>query len=122
MLAISHDDPEAKVVLETVLSFSKEDRTGSNLIRALEEEGLVERGTIDGFLNSFSKRVNEVQKRTDAPAKAAKVLLSLFSGDVVGLTTSEISALKIILGRIRGKVDTSTLQQSTLSVLFAHFE
>jgi hypothetical protein len=109
LLTSSHDDPEANVALETVLSFSKEGRMGSNLIRALEEEGLVERGTIDGLLNNFSKRVDEIQKRTDAPAKAAKVLLSLFSGDVVGLTTSGISALKIVLRRTRGKVDTSTL-------------
>lgn len=109
LLSRSKDDEEANSALNTVLSFSKEGRTGSNLVRALEEEGIVERGTIDGLMNSFSNRIDDIQSRTDAPAKAAKVLMSLFTGDVVGLTTGGINALKLVLGRARGRVDTSGL-------------
>jgi len=109
LLSRSKDDEEAHAALDTVLNFSKEGRIGSNLLRALEEEGVVERGTMDGLLNSFSERAEEIQNRTDAPAKAAKVLISLFTGDIVGLTTGGINALKLVLGRTRGRVDTSGL-------------
>ncbi|MFW9844938.1 MAG: hypothetical protein ACFFEV_10210, partial [Candidatus Thorarchaeota archaeon] len=109
LLSRSKDDDEANVALETVLNFSKEGRLGSNLVRALEEEGVVERGTMDGLMNSISDRVEEIQNRTDAPAKAAKVLISLFTGDVVGLATGGVKAAKLVLGRARGKVDTSGL-------------
>jgi len=109
LLSESQDDEEAKAALDTVLNFSKEGRVGSNLVRALEEEGVVERGTMDGLINSFSKRVEEIQNRTDAPAKAAKVLVSLFTGDIVGLATGGVKAAKLVLGRARGKVDTSGL-------------
>lgn len=109
LLSKPHDDEEAKSALDTVLNFSKEGRIGSNLVRALEEEGVVERGTMDGLMNSFSKRVEEIQNRTDAPAKAVKILVSLFTGDVVGLATGGVKAAKLVLGRARGKVDTSGL-------------
>ncbi|MGY5880788.1 MAG: hypothetical protein RTV31_11085 [Candidatus Thorarchaeota archaeon] len=109
LLSRSKDDEEANAALETVLNFSKEGRIGSNLVRALEEEGVVERGTMDGLMNSFNERVEEIQNRTDAPAKAAKVLVSLFTGDVVGLATGGVKAAKLVLGRARGKVDTSGL-------------
>jgi hypothetical protein len=56
-------------------------------------------------MHSFTSSVDNLQKRTDAPAKAAKVMLALFSGDVVGLATSGYRALKLVLGR--RKVDTS---------------
>lgn len=109
LLSKSQVDEEAKLALDTVLEFSKEGRIGGNLLKALEEEGIVERGTLDNLWNSFSKRVDEIQERTDAPAKAAKVLLALFSGDVVGLATSSANAVRLILGRTRGKVDTRGL-------------
>ena len=109
LLSRSKDDEEANAALDTVLNFSKEGLIGSNLVRALEEEGVVERGTMDGLMNSFSVRVEEIQNRTDAPAKAAKVLVSLFTGDVVGLTTGGINTFKLVLGRARGRVDTSGL-------------
>ncbi|TFG27124.1 DEAD/DEAH box helicase [Candidatus Thorarchaeota archaeon] len=109
LLSRSKDDAEANAALTTVLNFSKEGRLGSNLVRALEEEGVVERGTMDGLMNSFSERVEEIQARTDAPAKAAKVLISLFTGDVVGLATGGVKAAKLVLGRARGKVDTSNI-------------
>ena len=109
LLSRSKDDAEANAALDTVLNFSKEGRIGSNLVRALEEEGVVERGTMDGLMNSFSERVEEIQNRTDAPAKAAKVLVSLFTGDVVGLATGGVRAARLVLGRARGKVDTSKL-------------
>ena len=60
-------------------------------------------------MHSFNERVNEIQERTDAPAKAAKVLVSLFTGDVVGLATGGVKAARLVLGRARGKVDTSGL-------------
>jgi len=109
LLSKSKDDEDANAALDTVLNFSKEGRIGSNLVRALEEEGVVERGTMDGLMNSFSERVEEIQNRTDAPAKAARVLVSLFTGDIVGLATGGIKAAKLVLGRARGKVDTSGL-------------
>lgn len=104
LLERSQDDEDARAALETVLEFSKEGIMGKNLIRALEEEGLVERGQLDQLMHSFSTRVDNLQKRTDAPAKAAKVMIALFSGDVVGLATSGYNALRMILGR--RKVDT----------------
>ncbi len=109
LLSKSKNDEDANAALNTVLNFSKEGRIGSNLLRALEEEGVVERGTMDSLLNSFTERAEEIQNRTDAPAKAAKVLISLFTGDVVGLTTGGINALRLVLGRTRGRVDTSGL-------------
>jgi len=109
LLSKQQDDEEAKAALDTVLNFSKEGRIGSNLVRALEEEGVVERGTMDGLMNSFSKRVEEIQNRTDAPAKAAKVLVSLFTGDVAGLATGRVKIAKLVLDRARGKVDTSNI-------------
>ncbi|MDF1539223.1 MAG: hypothetical protein P1Q69_10020 [Candidatus Thorarchaeota archaeon] len=75
---------------------------------ALEEEGVVERGTIDGLWNKFSTEVETIQKRTDAPAAAAKVLFSLFRGDIVGLATGGVRALQAATGRTR-KVDISKL-------------
>ena len=77
-------------------------------MKALEEEGVVERGTLEGLWHRFSTEVESIQKRTDAPAKAASVLFSLFTGDVVGLATSGYDALKVALGRT-SKVDTSKL-------------
>ena len=109
LLTRSQDDNEAKLALDTVLGFSKEGRIGTNLLRALEEEGIVERGTLDNLWNNFSKRVDEIQDRTDAPAKAAKVLLALFSGDIVGLATSGTNALRLLVGKARGRVDTRGL-------------
>jgi replicative superfamily II helicase len=109
LLARSKDDEEANAALETVLNFSKEGRLGSNLVRALEEEGVVERGMMDGLMHSINERVEEIQNRTDAPAKAAKVLVSLFTGDIIGLATGGARAAKLILGRARGKVDTSNI-------------
>ncbi|MBN2228221.1 MAG: DEAD/DEAH box helicase [Candidatus Thorarchaeota archaeon] len=109
LLSKSQEDEESKLALDTVLRFSKEGHVGGNLLKALEEEGIVERGTLDNLMNIFSKRVDEIQHRTDAPAKAAKVLLALFSGDVIGLTTGGINALRLVLGRARGRVDTRGL-------------
>lgn len=109
LLTHSGEDPDAQQALQTMLQFSKEGRVGTNLLKVLEEEGLVERGTADHLWNSFTKRVEDIQKRTDAPASAAKVLIALFSGDVVGMATSGYKAVKIALGRVKGKVDTSGL-------------
>jgi len=104
----SKDDKEAKETLDLVCGFSEGGLVGRNLVKALEEEGVVERGTIDGLWHKFSTEVDAIQKRTDAPAKAAQVLLALFTGDVVGLATSSIDALKVAFGRTR-KVDTSKI-------------
>jgi replicative superfamily II helicase len=108
LLERSQEDPEAKETLDLVCEFSREGLMGRNLVKALEEEGVVERGTIDGLWHRFSTEVESIQKRTDAPAKAASVLFSLFSGDVVGLATSSVDALKVAFGRTR-KVDTSKI-------------
>ena len=102
------ESEETREVLDMICDFSQEGIMGKNLVKALEEEGIVERGTIDGLWHKFSSEVEDIQKRTDAPAKAASVLLSLFRGDVVGLATNSVGALRIALGRTR-KVDTSKL-------------
>ncbi len=104
----SKDDKDAKEILDIVCGFSEEGLVGKNLVKALEEEGVVERGTIDGLWHKFSSEVDSIQKRTDAPAKAAQVLVSLFTGDIVGLATSSVDALKVAFGRTR-KVDTSKI-------------
>ena len=104
----SKDDKEAKETLDLVCGFSEGGLVGRNLVKALEEEGVVERGTIDGLWHKFSTEVESIQKRTDAPAKAAQVLVSLFTGDIVGLATSSVDALKVAFGRTR-KVDTSKI-------------
>jgi hypothetical protein len=108
LLEKQKDNPESKEVLDLICDFSQEGVVGRNLVKALEEEGVVERGTLDGLWHKFSTNVEDIQKRTDAPAKAASVLFSLFTGDVVGLATSSIDAVKIALGRTR-KVDTSKI-------------
>ncbi|MDF1539224.1 MAG: DEAD/DEAH box helicase [Candidatus Thorarchaeota archaeon] len=104
----SKDDQEAKQTLDIVCGFSEGGLVGRNLVKALEEEGVVERGTIDGLWHKFSTEIDSIQKRTDAPAKAAQVLVSLFTGDIVGLATSSVDALKVAFERTR-KVDTSKI-------------
>ncbi|MFW9908134.1 MAG: DEAD/DEAH box helicase [Candidatus Thorarchaeota archaeon] len=108
LLERSKDSKEARETLDLVCQFSREGMVGRNLVKALEEEGIMERGTIDGLWHRFSSEVEEIQKRTDAPAKAASVLFSLFTGDIVGLATSSVDALKVAFGRTR-KVDTSKI-------------
>ena len=108
LLEKQKDNPESREVLDLICDFSQEGIVGRNLVKALEEEGVVERGTLDGLWHRFSNEVESIQKRTDAPAKAASVLFSLFTGDVVGLATSSIDAVKVALGRTR-KVDTSKI-------------
>ncbi|MHA1909144.1 MAG: DEAD/DEAH box helicase, partial [Candidatus Thorarchaeota archaeon] len=108
LLEKQKDNPESREVLDLICDFSQEGVVGRNLVKALEEEGVIERGTLDGLWHKFSTNVEDIQKRTDAPAKAASVLFSLFTGDVVGLATSSIDAVKVALGRTR-KVDTSKI-------------
>ncbi len=108
LLEKKKDDPTSKEVLDVICGFSEEGLVGRNLIKALEEEGVVERGTIEGLWHRFSSEVESIQKRTDAPAKAASVLFSLFTGDIVGLATNSIDAIKVAFGRTR-KVDVSKL-------------
>ncbi len=108
LLERQKDNPESREVLDLICDFSQEGVMGRNLVKALEEEGVVERGTLDGLWHRFSSEVESIQKRTDAPAKAASVLFSLFTGDIVGLATSGVDAVKVALGRTR-KVDTSKI-------------
>lgn len=108
LLEHQKDSAENREILDLICDFSSEGLVGKNLVKALEEEGVVERGTLDGLWHRFSTEVESIQKRTDAPAKAAKVLFSVFTGDFVGLATSGADAVKIALGRTK-KVDTSKL-------------
>ncbi|NHJ13390.1 MAG: DEAD/DEAH box helicase [Candidatus Thorarchaeota archaeon] len=103
----SKDEAEAKETLEVVCTYAEEGLVGSNLVKALEEEGLVERGTVDHLWHSFSGRVEKLKKRTDVPAKAVNVLVSLFTGDLVGAATGGASVLRKLAGR--KKVDVSGL-------------
>ncbi|TXT55710.1 MAG: hypothetical protein BAJATHORv1_30090 [Candidatus Thorarchaeota archaeon] len=103
----SSDDPEAREALELVCGFATEGQVGSNLIKALEEEGVLERGTTRELWHSFSTRVKDLRKKTSTPAKAANVLLSLFTGDVVGAATGGYDVLRAVFGRVKGDVDTS---------------
>ncbi|MBD3404823.1 MAG: DEAD/DEAH box helicase [Candidatus Lokiarchaeota archaeon] len=103
----SVDDPQAKEALDLVCGFATEGQVGSNLIKALEEEGVLERGTTRELWHSFSTRVKDLKKKTSTPAKAANVLLSLFTGDVVGAATGGVDVLRAVFGRVKGDVDTS---------------
>jgi hypothetical protein len=104
----SKNDEMCKDTLDLVCGFSEEGIVGRNLVKALEEEGVVERGTLDGLWNRFSSEVDTIQKKTGAPAAAAKVLFSLFRGDIVGVATGSVRALQAATGRTR-KVDISKL-------------
>jgi len=108
LLERQKENPENKEILDLICDFSSEGVVGKNLVKALEEEGVVERGTLEGLWHRFSTEVESIQKRTDAPAKAASVLFSLFTGDIVGLATSGVDAIKVALGRT-SKVDTSKI-------------
>jgi len=107
LIARSQDEADSRETLDIICNYAEEGLVGSNLVKALEEEGIVQRGTTDQIWHSFSGRVEKLKKRTDAPAKAASVLISLFTGDVVGVATSGVGVLKEVAGR--KKVDTSGL-------------
>ncbi|MFX0116426.1 MAG: hypothetical protein ACFFB3_17880, partial [Candidatus Hodarchaeota archaeon] len=105
LMSRSKDDPEALEVLEIVCSFSKESQVGANLIKALKEVGIIEGTTIEQLCDQFSERLESIRKKTGAPATAAKVLFSLFTGNLVGAATSSIDLFKPLIKKKR-TVDT----------------
>ncbi|NWF95544.1 MAG: hypothetical protein HXY34_05340 [Candidatus Thorarchaeota archaeon] len=107
LMSRSQNDPESHRVLELICEHSKEGQLGENLTKALEEEGLVRPGTIGQLWKRFSTSVEQVKKRTDTPSKAAGILFSLFSGNIVGAATSSYEVLRVALSKSKGKVDTS---------------
>ena len=82
------------------------DYSGSQAIKALKEEGIIEGTTIEQLCDQFSKRLETIRKKTGAPATAAKVLFSLFTGNLVGAATSSIDLFKP-LAKKKKTVDTS---------------
>ncbi|MFW9992116.1 MAG: DEAD/DEAH box helicase [Candidatus Odinarchaeota archaeon] len=101
----SVDDPEAKEVLSTVCSFSKESQIGENLIKALKEEGVLDRNAIEQLGKQFTESVEVLRKKAGAPAAAARVMFSLFTGNLVGAAVAGADLLKPALKK-KKKVDT----------------
>ena len=107
LLGRTQDDTEAKEVLEIVSGFSSGSRLGENLTKALEEQGVIRPNTATLLWNRFNSRVDTVRKKTDTPSKAANLMVSLFTGNLLGLATGSYTILKVAMGKTKGKVDTS---------------
>ncbi len=109
LVSRSKDDSASYDVLAKVCTFSRMGRLGDNLVRALDNEGLIQPGAATELWRRFSSLVDQVKKRTDMPAKAAGILFSLFSGNLVGAVTSGYGMMRIVVGKSKGRVDTSAL-------------
>jgi replicative superfamily II helicase len=101
LMTRSQDDPESREALEIVCECSKEGRVGSNVIKALEKEGIIQPGTVGQLWNQFSSRIEQIHRKTGAPAKAASIVLSVFTGDLIGASRTGARTLKMAFSRFR---------------------
>ena len=100
----SVDDPQIADALLMLSTFTTQGQTGLNLIKALQEEGLIERSAFDQLKKQFSETLNSA----GAPAKAVNLLYSLFTGNIVGASMSSLGAIKSFFNK-KDHVDTGPL-------------